>query len=209
MIANNAQTPFEPTPIHRVAADVVCGVFNAINKAVFDDDHLSRFTLFLPSPSHPDRIVPWCRFFKGCSDPFVEAQRSKASYQRGEGYTGMAWKDPETFLTALFPRFESRADFTQYYSERLGLANEVIQDISDYMVNVQTIITYGFIDCQGMITGVLSLDVQRLIGEINTEQSPLGRKVTTEIFGIEVQQLRPFIAVLNILLESLQILKRR
>jgi len=44
--------------VESLKVEVVCTLFNAFNRAVFDDDHRTRFTLFLPSPAHPDRIVP-------------------------------------------------------------------------------------------------------------------------------------------------------
>ena len=197
------------SPADYLRADVICGLFNAINRAVFDDDHHSRFTLFLPSRSQPNRIVPWCRFYKGCADPFIEASVSKASYLRGEGYTGKAWEDPGTFIASLFPGFSSRDEFKQYYVSRLRMPANVVDDISDYMVGVRTIMTQGFIDCYGRITGVLSIDVQRLLGELHVPETRIGKGRTQESHGPEVEQLRSSVAVLYTVLESLHMGDRR
>jgi hypothetical protein len=206
--ATAQQLEYKPTD--HLKAEVICGLFNAMNTVVFDDEHRTRFTLFLPSPSNPDRIIPWCRFYKGSSDPFVEAQMSKASYKRGESYTGKAWEEPHTLIASLFPHFASRGEFEKYYTDRLGIVANDVKNISDYMIGVRTIFAYGFTDCFGRLTGVLSLDAQKLLGSIQTEITPLGtERITQEIHDLDIQQLRPLIGVLNTILESLHIPTRR
>lgn len=148
----------------RVQADVLWGLFSHMNKEIFRDDSGTRFTLFIPSPlrRRSDYLVPWYRYRKGAQDPITEAQKSKARYRRGEGFTGQAWEQAGSYLFyGSFPFFPSRTEFEKYYKSKLEIEPDTVHEISDFMIKVRTIFTYGFTDSTGKLLGVLSLDMQR------------------------------------------------
>ncbi len=151
-------------------AEIVRELFSQINKEIFDDNSGVRITLFRRSPISPSHIVPWYRFGKGVVDPIGEAQRSKVQYGRGEGYTGYAWATAgRSLLCASLPKFTSREEFEQYYTNTLGINPKTVRDISDYMVGIRTIFSYGFLDANGEFLGVLSLD---LPAPVESEDAP-------------------------------------
>ena len=145
-------------------AEVLREVFAQINRDLFNDNDKTRFTLFRLSPFHRDYIVPWYRYTQGVRDVIAEASRSKAFYKKGEGFTGRAWADAgDDLFISSFPKFETREKFEEYYTKDLGIEADIVRQISDYMMNVRTILSYGLIGMKGQFLGVISIDVQQPI----------------------------------------------
>src|SRR5207249_5618371 len=128
----------------------------------FKGDYRTRFTLFVPAPRKSDYIIPWYRHFQGAvDDPVTEASRSKARYRRGEGATGKAWEQAgREVLVSSFPVFDTRQQFETFYIDRMHVDSQVVRELSQYMVGVQTIFSYGFVSSNHRTLGVLSLDLQ-------------------------------------------------
>lgn len=136
-------------------------LFAFINEQVFGGDHRTRFTLFVPAPGRPDYIIPWYRYREGGSDPISEARRSRARYRRNEGETGKAWAEAgRKVLVSAFPRFNNKQEFTRFYVTEMKVSPTVVQDLSDYMVEVQAMFSYGCVGSNHRTMGVLSLDLQ-------------------------------------------------
>ncbi len=156
----------------RVQAEVLWGLFSHMNKEIFHDDNTTRFTLFIPSPLRSDYLVPWYRYRKGGQDPIAEALKSKARYRRGEGFTGQAWENAGNDLfCGSFPVFGSRNDFDKYYISELEIEPDTVRELSDFMVSIRTIFTYGFTETTGKLLGVLSLDMQRPLEGTNGDDT--------------------------------------
>jgi hypothetical protein len=154
-------------------ASVLREFFADMNREVFADDALTRFTLFRVSPFDEKRIVPWYRYDHGTDDVISEAQRSRASYRKGEGFTGDAWlRAGNQLVFASFPAFSDRREFEEYYRNTIGIKAETVNEISDFMMNVRTILSYGFVDEAGGFLGLLSIDLRNPV-TITTEGMPM------------------------------------
>ncbi len=129
-----------------------------------------RLTLFAIDPLDPQYIIPRVRYAPGHADHNAE-RGSRARYRRGEGFTGRAWDKPGELMYELLPAFPNRTEFTRYYVEQLRMAPETVERISDYMVAVRGIYSYGFRDHEGHLLGIVSIDVQG--PPDNTEGLPL------------------------------------
>jgi hypothetical protein len=140
--------------------EVIWTLFACMNEQLFMGDHRTRFTLFIPAPGRPDYIIPWYRYRDKGSGPILEAQRSCARYRRGEGETGKAWDQAGRVLIRTFPAFQTRQEFKGHYIDVLKVDPAVVDDLSDYMIGVQTILSYGFVGNNRRLLGVLSLDLQ-------------------------------------------------
>jgi hypothetical protein len=154
-------------------ASVLREFFADMNREVFADDALTRFTLFRVSPFDEKRIVPWYRYVRETGDVIREAQRSRASYRKGEGFTGDAWRRAGNELVfASFPAFSSRREFEEYYQNTVGIEAESVNAISDFMIDVRTIVSYGFVDDAGGFLGLLSIDLRNPV-TVTTEGMPM------------------------------------
>jgi hypothetical protein len=162
-----------------------------MNKEIFNDDDRTRFTLFIEPPLRPGVIVPWYRYRKGTSNPIAEAQRSRACYRPREGITGEAWASPRQLILMRLPRFRSRLEFEQYYRHELGIEPKVAASISDYMIDVQTIISCGLTDHHGEMLGILSLDIK----------APL----TVDGFTLRLDNLDLDANAMSVILHSIQV----
>jgi hypothetical protein len=160
MLAAAVQTFHEREAYDSVQGEVVWGLFHQMNKEIFHGDHRARFTLFRCAPIRRDFIVPWYRYCKGALGPIQEAEKSKARYKRNEGLTGAAWVRTGQLLWPTLPKFSDRAEFEKYYIYELKIDRDIVQELSDFMVGVETIFTCGFEDGHGKFLGVLSLDLQ-------------------------------------------------
>jgi hypothetical protein len=85
---------------------------------------------------------------------------SCARYRSGEGSTGRAWDHTGKLIYKEFPEFHNREAFTAYYANELKISHETIAGLSDYMLYVQAIYSYGFVDHRGNLLGIASIDVQ-------------------------------------------------
>lgn len=135
--------------------------FEQLGRDVFGDGKGYRVTIFKQSPSNRDYIVPWYRYRKGDVDVIESALNSRAKYRLGEGFTGDAWlQKGQELICASFPEFGgSREAFEAYYSEQLLIDPETVSELSDTMINVRTILSYGFEGRNGEFLGVLSIDL--------------------------------------------------
>jgi hypothetical protein len=140
--------------------EVIWTLFSYINEQLFMADHRTRFTLFVPALRKPDYIIPWYRYREGGTGPIPEARRSKARYRRGEGETGKAWDQAGRLLVRSFPAFETPQEFRTHYIDVLKIDPGIVNDLSPYMHQVQTILSYGFVGKNRRSLGVLSLDLQ-------------------------------------------------
>jgi hypothetical protein len=145
----------------QVQGEVLWGLFSLINKEIFKGDHRTRYTLFLPDSADSQYISPWYRYFKSGRGPINEAEISRARYKRGEGLTGQAWNDAgHALLFQVFPKFETRQKFEDYYINKLKIAEQTVKDLSEYMQDVQTMLCYSFVGDGDRTLGVLSLDLK-------------------------------------------------
>lgn len=135
----------------------LCQMFHWVYASLFDEEPGKRLTLFMIDPLDGSRIIPMVRFEPGRPDPQAELN-SQARYRRGEGFTGRAWERPGELLFQALPAFADREAFRLYYVETLKIAEEVVKDLSPYMVGVRGIYSYGFKDHTGAMLGVLSVD---------------------------------------------------
>ncbi len=140
-------------------AETLRGLFAQMNTEIFNDDHRTRFTLFIEPPLRPGIIVPWYRYMKGATSVIAEAQKSRACYRPREGITGEAWASPRQPLLMCLPKFSNRQELERYYTRELAINPDVAASISDYMVDVQTVLSCGLTDTAGDVLGVLSLDI--------------------------------------------------
>jgi hypothetical protein len=140
-------------------AEVVRALLAQMNRECFSDDAAARFTLFRPSPFAQERLVAWYRYRKGSDDLVSQALRSRVSYKKDEGFTGAAWSRPGQLVCAILPAFSSREEFERHYVEELNVSPDTVKSISDTMLNVRSILTYGFQGSEGKFLGVLSIDL--------------------------------------------------
>lgn len=145
----------------QVQAEVLWGLFSLINKEVFKADHRTRFTLFRPDSLRSEYITPWYRYLKGGRGPIEEALVSRARYKRGEGMTGRAWAEcGRSLLLQVFPKFSTREEFEDHYINQLKIAKATVKELSDHMIQVQTMFCYAFVADADRTLGVLSLDFE-------------------------------------------------
>jgi hypothetical protein len=141
-------------------AELLKAFLGQLHREVFHSQESARFTLFRPSPFDRNRLVAWYRFQRGTEDLISEAAKSRASYVKGEGFTGGAWLNAgNELICALLPPFRNRADLEQYYVANIQVQPQTARQISDAMINVRTILSYGFLDEMGDFLGVLSIDL--------------------------------------------------
>lgn len=141
-------------------AEILKTIFSRMNDEVYAGDVDTRFTLFLQSPLSSDYIVPWYRYRKGDEDLIVAANSSRAFYRKGEGFTGYAWANAGTELIwANLPVFQDRAELDRYYTSALNVTPGSVGRISDEMLNVRCILSYGLTDSDNKFLGVLSVDL--------------------------------------------------
>ncbi len=57
-------------------------------------------------------------------------------------------------------RFATREDFEHHHIQQNGVPPDVVRDLSDYMIAVQSIISYAFVGNSARMLGVLCLDLQ-------------------------------------------------
>jgi hypothetical protein len=156
-------------------AAVLRELFSQIHGELFADDEYIRITLFRPSPSDREYIVPWYRYTANTEDPISEAQKSLAKYRRGEGFTGQAWMVAgEEIIIASFPEFFDRNEFEAYYIDTLGIDPKTVKSISVQMVNVRTVLTYGFNGIDGELLGVLSVDLHLPLEVVENKYPRIG-----------------------------------
>lgn len=147
-----------------------------IDEEVVDSKLGARITLFWRDPFNNDFIVARYRYGRGRSNPIIEANNSTARYKWEMGDTGLAWSQPGALFVSLFPKFQNKEEFETYYINRVSIEPEIVHDLSSYMVNVRTIISYGLEDSAGRFLGVVSIDFKELVTatgfqELNSESS--------------------------------------
>ncbi|MEK7995447.1 MAG: hypothetical protein AAB403_16730 [Planctomycetota bacterium] len=145
----------------QIQGEVVWGQFALINKEIFKGDYRTRFTLFKEDSFHRGQISPWYRYFKGGRGPIKEAEESRARYSRtkADGLTGQAWQEAgRCMLWRLFPKFNNRQEFEDYYINKLGMSEKTVKHLSDYMIGVQSMFCFGFVCRREKTLGVLSID---------------------------------------------------
>lgn len=154
----------------RALSIVLHGFFEHLSNEVFRDDPNVRITLFRPACFNGDYIVAWYRHCKQDGDLIGAALRSRAKYRMNEGFTGAAWAQGAWKLTCCsFPDFGgSRESFETYYIKDLGIPKETVRNLSNTMVNVRTILSYGLHSKADEFLGVLSIDLQTPI-EVDPE----------------------------------------
>jgi hypothetical protein len=151
--------------------EVVGTLFAFINQHVFGGDHRTRFTLFVPAPGKPEYIIPWYRYREGGNGPVDEARRSRARYRRDEGETGRAWAQAgRKVLCSSFPPFKTKQEFQTFYIDQMKVDADVARELSDYMVGVRTMFSYGCVGANHRILGVLSVDFQAELTETKADQ---------------------------------------
>lgn len=155
-----------------VQGEVLWGLFSLINNEIFKGDHRTRFTLFKRDSDNSDLISPWYRYVKGGRGPIEEAEKSNARYSKGEGVTGEAWaQGGRTVLIQVFPQFENRERFEDFYINELGkspaghrsfqpILPQTVRALSAHMPKVRTMLCYAFLDSSERTLGVLSLDFE-------------------------------------------------
>ena len=146
--------------------------FGTLNGQSFNGSNRTRFTLFRQPTPDAAYITPWYRYHASMHDPHQPidaAHKSQVRYRYGESMTGKTWARAGRDLFFMWlPDFEhDRRRFTAYYQDVLGISSQVVDTISDYMIQVQAILSYGFEDPNRNLLSVLSLDLQTptLIGE--------------------------------------------
>jgi hypothetical protein len=145
-------------------AAVLREFFAQLHGELFPDEERVRITLFCRAPDNEDFIVAWYRYTADAKDLIAEARKSQARFRRGEGFTGYAWENAgEDLVIATFPAFGSRSEFEEYYVKTLKISPEAVKGISDYMVEVRTVLSHGFTDSEGDFLGVLSVDLASVI----------------------------------------------
>jgi len=133
-----------------IATEVLCGA-------------RGRITWFRPrstNPSYPNNyVVPFSRY-----DPLnpTPDPRSRAYYPFNVSYTGLAAANPNKVIVCEFPSFDGdRSLMEKHYSERLLIPHRFLSRISNYMLNVRAIVSYG-LELEypkRMFLGVLSIDL--------------------------------------------------
>lgn len=153
----------------------------------------NRITLFTRNDSNPEVITPYVRY-RPHGVGLDEAGKSQASFGKGEGYTGRAWKFPHFYFAAPFPQFDSAVQFEDYYAHELGIPRGTVLKISPFMRNVRVIFCYGFLDRNGECPGVLSIDCLDPVAETKEEAQQL---------FVEKLTLNRVLPFLDVLLDSL------
>lgn len=139
--------------------NTVCQLFHWFYKEMFSNASGRRFTLFAVDPLDSIHIIPKVRYSPGHPELNAELY-SRARYRSGEGCTGHAWDNAGQLVLMVLPNFSNRDEFVNYYANTIKIARNVIEGLSDYMVKVRGIYSYGFHDHRGALLGVLSIDVQ-------------------------------------------------
>ncbi|MCC6962518.1 MAG: hypothetical protein IT585_04630 [candidate division Zixibacteria bacterium] len=142
-----------------------------IDQDVIDSRLGARITLFWRDPFRRDHIVAKYRYGRGLDDPIKEANDSKARYQWNMGDTGLAWSQPGTLFVSFFPKFATREEFETYYINRVAIPTDIVRELSRYMVDVRTIVSYGLEDSAGRFLGVVSIDFKELVTTSTSSQA--------------------------------------
>lgn len=139
--------------------DVLWGLFNQLNKEVFGGDHRTRFTLFQRAPLHPKEFIPLYRYKKGGQSAIAEAEESLMHFDQKAGMVGRAWSEPGELFFRPIPPFGDRAECIDWHVKELGVPRAVANHFGPYVEDIEGIFSYGFMDLQNHILGVLSLDL--------------------------------------------------
>lgn len=174
--------------LDEVARQIVVQQLRVVYEGLFDKTPDRRLTIFVPNEIG-DELVPWVRYAPGSLQPHAEIE-SKARYRKGEGFTGRAWEEPNTWLFQPldgYPLDADREEFEKYYTRRLKIREDVVRKLSSYMERVHCIHSYGFADREGFLA-VLSVDIQgnACAVTISPEAAKFGfeqlREVMREVF---------------------------
>lgn len=139
--------------------EIIRQYFHYMNKRLFGEtpcDH--RFTLFTIDTVNANYIIPYARYCKGGGDAGDDAEKSKARYPKGYGYTGIAWDKPGQCWYRKFDEFKTREQFNEFYEYELNIPAEIVKDLSPRMMETRHIFCWGIADATGKFLGVLSLD---------------------------------------------------
>lgn len=150
--------------------ETVCQLFHWFYDEVFQGMPDRRFTLFVLDPLDKRSIIPIVRYSRGHRDLMCE-WHSKAQYQRNEGCTGRAWERAEKLIKSDIRPFANRQDFEACYLDELKISKATVQGLSDYMVQVRRIYSYGFLDHKGELLGVVSIDVKDFDHELDQDKA--------------------------------------
>lgn len=173
--------------------DTILQLFHRTYAEAFGIAPDRRLTLFVVDPENEHELMPLVRYELGKQWPVAETI-SHARYHRGEGFTGRAWQEPSNVLFQQLPDFPDRTAFEKYYTNTLKIRPDVVRALSEYMVNVRSIYSYGFLDFKGGLLGVLSVDVKHATetrlrdAELKVMIEALGSVLEAFAFERRVQQ---------------------
>jgi hypothetical protein len=158
----------------------VAALFKFMNDQLFEGTPETRFTFFVPEHGGGNaRLEPWVRYRVGVLDAARQAEESKVRYARGEGITGFAWEYPRDQIhVAVFPPFATRREMEDYYVQEMGISEANVKHISTYMEKVRTILTYGFVDQDDELLGVVSIDFLRSSEDLELDEERISEVVT-------------------------------
>ena len=152
----------------REQRESVCHLFHWLYDEMFPTEPDRRFTLFVKDPLDPDYIIPKIRYRRGHREPVA---KSRARYRSGEGATGRAWDHANKLIFTPLRKFANRDEFTAYYVNELKIPRKTVDNLSEYMVRVEGIYSYGFLDNKGDLVGIVSIDMQGDAKELDLDQA--------------------------------------
>lgn len=194
---------------------VVAGLFESINRAMFNNSSHTRFTLFQELPG-TSRIIPTCRYRRGGGDPLKEAERSRCSYDNHEGITGQVWASAEDDTDIqILPDFQNRRSLMEaYYIDELKVSRQTVRAISDFMINVSAILSYRALDARQHALGLISIDIRDATVTWDSEDAtitvePHSSSPSERPFIVDLNDLSFFGQIVSNVLESFNIAGRR
>jgi hypothetical protein len=114
-----------------------------------------RVTLFQEDRIHKSMLVEQVRY----DSSGVHITNNKCYYPRNVGIIGVARELPNCFHAHTLPHFISREQMEQYCRNELAIPKWITDRMSDYMIDVKTIVAYGLQTSNGVSLGVVSIDM--------------------------------------------------
>ena len=145
----------------QVRAEVIWGLFAMLNEQIFGGNSRLRFTLWRqPFPSS-GYVVAWYRYEKAGTDALREANRSRLRLPKGHGIVGQAWAEGgrQVRLTAL-PKFQDRLGMEHYLVTDHDMTEDEGKAVSDYTMEVRTMLSYAYLTESNKLLGVLNLELK-------------------------------------------------
>src|SRR5207247_1926034 len=89
----------------------------------------------------------------------AERCNSNARIPKGAALAGFAWENPKKlFKREDIPLFGTAEEFTTFYRTEFKMRDDIVETLSEHMMQVRSIFCLGLVNHRDEVIGVLSID---------------------------------------------------